>query len=177
MKSYLGSSAPRGIRNNNPGNLVITSIKWQGKIPVAQNTDKKFEQFRSIEYGIRAMAMDVLNDINKGKNTLNMLITEYAPPAENDTLAYIKAVSQKTGLKHNEVIKPTPETLAAIIGAKIQVENGKDWNKYLSAQDIKNGIALMPNKTLEAIKTVAKTGAVISLPIIFVFLALLIAKK
>ena len=37
-KSYLNNSAlPRGLRNNNPGNLVQTSIAWLGKVPLSQN--------------------------------------------------------------------------------------------------------------------------------------------
>ena len=82
MKSYLqNQSAPRGIRNNNPGNLVRTKIKWVGKIPFAESTDQKFEQFRSVEYGIRAMAADLLNDIDKGKNTIQKIVYEFAPPS------------------------------------------------------------------------------------------------
>ena len=173
MKSFLGSSAPRGIRNNNPGNLIITNIKWQGKIPIKENTDGKFEQFRSVEYGIRAMAMDILNDIEKGKNTIQKIVTEFAPPAENDTTAYINAVSKATGIKPSETIKPTPQILSALIQAHIQVENGNSWQQFLSKQDIENGIKLLPGKFSEALKT----GAVIGLPIIFLILAVIIAKK
>ncbi|MCA9329527.1 hypothetical protein KDA11_02695, partial [Candidatus Saccharibacteria bacterium] len=34
---------PRGIRNNNPGNIRISNNQWRGKIPVSQNTDGSFE--------------------------------------------------------------------------------------------------------------------------------------
>jgi hypothetical protein len=34
---------PRGWRNNNPGNVVISSAKWVGKVEF--NSDGKFEQF------------------------------------------------------------------------------------------------------------------------------------
>ena len=40
MSSFLGrKELTRGIRNNNPGNLVLTNIAWQGKIPNSQNTE------------------------------------------------------------------------------------------------------------------------------------------
>lgn len=41
---------PRGIRNNNPLNIKIGN-DWKGEVP---NTDGTFEQFESMEYGLRA---------------------------------------------------------------------------------------------------------------------------
>ena len=167
MKSYLNQkSAPRGIRNNNPGNLIKTAIQWQGKIPHEQNNDSRFEQFTSIIYGLRAMAKDITNDIKKGKNTLKLLITEYAPPyvknktgqivKENDTAAYIAAVSKSVGIPPDAKIKITPEILQALITAKVQVENGAKWKKYISAEDIQQAVNLALNKNAETIKTAAK---------------------
>lgn len=43
---------PRGIRTNNPGNIVKTSIEWQGEV---QCSDKINECFESDYYGIRAL--------------------------------------------------------------------------------------------------------------------------
>ena len=57
---------PIGLRNNNPGNLRFTSIKWVGKVPRAENIDGAFEQFRHLRYGIRAMILDLRSDISKG---------------------------------------------------------------------------------------------------------------
>jgi hypothetical protein len=115
---------PRGIRNNNPGNLVLTTIAWKGKVPNAQNTDKHFEQFTAPLWGIRAMFMDVRGDIEKdGLNTLRKLIAVYAPAHENNTQAYIDFVSKKLGIGADSKIMPSHyfELLKAII----QIENGK----------------------------------------------------
>lgn len=118
-------SLPRGIRNNNPGNLRITNIKWQGKVPVAQNTDEAFEQFQSMAFGIRAMLMDIINDIKKGKNTLQTLISEFAPSNENNTAAYVAFVSRVANVPANAVIRPDDRaTLGRIIAAMIRKENG-----------------------------------------------------
>lgn len=115
----------RGLRNNNLGNLRISSVKWQGKIPASQNTDKSFEQFENMVFGIRAMATDIANDITiKKLDTLTKLINSYAPPSENDTTNYIKQVSKQTGIKPNETIVLTPKVLASIIRAKANIENG-----------------------------------------------------
>jgi hypothetical protein len=116
---------PRGIRNNNPGNLVITRIPWKGKVPRAKNTDGKFEQFVAMEYGLRAMMMDVRGDIVKdGKNTIRTLITEYAPKWENNTLAYINVVAKKVNLKPDQIIPVDKNTMTRLIEAIITHENG-----------------------------------------------------
>lgn len=122
---------PRGIRNNNPGNLVLTSIAWKGKVFNAMNTDKVYEQFTEPKWGIRAMFMDVRGDIEKdGKNTIRKLITEYAPPKGNNTAAYIAFVSKRLGISADSRIQPSHylELLKAII----QQENGK--NPYTDSQ-------------------------------------------
>lgn len=133
----------RGIRNNNPGNLVLTSIAWQGKISARLNTDGKFEQFTSIEYGIRAMFKDLVNDINKGKNTVRKLISEYAPPTENDTKKYILDVCQSIGVKPDDVITSINQSFLLKLGkAIIKKENGADASKVSDAQIIK-GMQMM----------------------------------
>lgn len=128
---------PRGLRNNNPGNLRISNIKWQGKIPNNQNTDRAFEQFQNIVFGIRAMLTDVANDITVKKlNTLRKLINSYAPPSENDTINYINFVSKATGLNQDAEIKLTPDLLSKIVKSKILIENGTNAvNKVLPNLD------------------------------------------
>ena len=125
-KSFLGKHSVRGLRNNNPGNLVITDLKWQGKISKDKNTDGTFEQFQSIPFGLRAMLKDLINDINKGKNTINKIISEYAPPHENDTQAYINSVSKSVGLSPNEKLTViNAPFLVSISRAILKVELGK----------------------------------------------------
>lgn len=112
----------RGIRNNNPGNLVLTGIAWKGKVPESRNTDGRFEQFTAPEWGIRAMFMDIRSDIRKGANTVRRLITEYAPPHENNTAAYIAAVASAIGKSADAVI--TDADYPALVKAIIKHENG-----------------------------------------------------
>lgn len=131
MSSFLGQkNLVRGLRNNNPGNLVITSIAWHGKIPNSQNTDGKFEQFTSLEYGIRAMLKDLINDINKGKNTLTKLINEYAPAFENNTNAYINSVAKTLGISATGIIKVIDRPLLKLLARAImKVELGAQHTK------------------------------------------------
>lgn len=123
--SYLGHhSLPRGIRNNNPGNLKITPIQWQGKIPAARNTDGVFEQFERYVYGIRAMMKDILGDMREGKDTLRKIINEYAPTSENQTSAYVAAVSAATGWGPDTRLQASYATMARLIPAMVFHENG-----------------------------------------------------
>ena len=115
---------PRGIRNNNPGNLVITTIPWKGKIPKDSNTDGKFEQFDTMINGIRAMMKDVIHDIRGGKNTIEKLFAEYAPKEENDLEAYIKAVCKETGLVRHEILTISKDIICFIAKAISKHENG-----------------------------------------------------
>ena len=128
----------RGIRNNNPGNLVLTNIAWLGKISGKNNTDGKFEQFETMEYGIRAMFRDLINDIKKGKNTVRKLINEYAPPSENNTAQYIKDVCQSIGVKPDDKITSINQDFLLKLGkAIIRKENGSDASLVTDSQIIK----------------------------------------
>ena len=125
--SYLGlDHLPRGIRNNNPGNLKIGNAAWQGKIDPSVNSDGTFEQFESYIYGVRAMTKLLINYINGGFNTLEKIIHRYAPTSENNTQAYINAVANKTNFTATEILQPDFSTLQQIVIHMSFHENGRD---------------------------------------------------
>lgn len=82
----------RAVKNNNPLNIRYNdSNKWQGQ--VANNNG--FCVFSTPEWGWRA-AMKLANShIRRGHNTIEKLITKWAPPSENDTAGYIRFVQRK----------------------------------------------------------------------------------
>lgn len=125
-KFKVDLSRSRGERNNNPGNLMKTSIAWIGKVEPERNSDGHFEQFYEMKYGVRAMVKDLMNDMKEGKNTLTALITEYAPKNENNTTAYIKTASKMTGFSERQVISPTEDNMRKLAQAIAYVENGKN---------------------------------------------------
>ena len=147
MKSYLGrTDLPRGLRNNNPGNLVRTGISWQGKVAHAQNSDPQFEQFTSLAYGLRAMMIDIAGDIAEGTNTLTALVNEYAPPSENNTNSYVNFVSQATGILPDVQIPMSKTIFLALIKAKVMMENGTNAaNQYISNADYEEAWQLAKN--------------------------------
>lgn len=143
MKSFLGRmDLPRGLRNNNPGNLVRSNNAWQGKIPFAQSTDFQFEQFTELRYGIRAMLKDIAGDIGEGTNTLSALLHEYAPSHENNTSAYIDFVSGITGLLPDVQINLSKGLLIAIAKANVAFENGLQYAGLVENSDYESAYAI-----------------------------------
>jgi hypothetical protein len=93
---------PRNIRNNNPLNIRRSKDKWQGLD--AKQSDSSFFKFESMEMGWRA-AFVILTKTYYHKYrlfTIRKIISRWAPPAENDTEAYIKKVSDLTGIDPDE---------------------------------------------------------------------------
>ena len=112
--------ATRGFRNNNPGNLRNFGIPYVGFI--GEDADG-YSIFDTLENGIRAMGKDLLAKIGRGLNTVEKIITVYAPAADNNpTEGYIAKVSEWTGFKPNQVL--TPNEMPALAAAMIRFENG-----------------------------------------------------
>lgn len=126
---------PRGIRNNNPGN-IRHGDQWVG---MSENqTDPDYVQFISPEYGIRAMARVLKTYRNSyGLNTIAEIVSRWAPPSENDTQSYIKSVAQRLAVNPDQPINDfhTPLLIAAII----QHENGQ---QPYSEETIAMGVAM-----------------------------------
>ncbi|MDN3673438.1 hypothetical protein QWY99_10275 [Flavobacterium branchiarum] len=145
-KSFLNNAGlPLGLRNNNPGNLRLTNIAWQGKIPNVQNTGKGYEQFVNVYFGLRAMLKDLINDIGKGKNTVKLLISEYAPKSDNnDTDAYIKSVSATLGVSPTQKLTEIDSTfLLRLSRAILKVELGKQYHSKITDADIVKAITML----------------------------------
>ncbi len=121
----------RGIRNNNPGNLIKTGNKWRGKVPFSENNDSRFEQFISVEYGIRAMMKNIITLFKRGHNSIDSLINKWAPAFENNTERYSSFVSNQTGIDKTQTIKKLDKkTLIALSMAIAEMENAPE-NKLI----------------------------------------------
>ena len=135
---------PRGIRNNNPLNIRLSSDKWQGQVlPQRGSGEGAFCQFYTMEYGWRA-AFVILCRTYYGKyglKTIRDIVSRWAPAKENNTEAYIRHVSDYTGIAPNKVLGSPQEhpTQWLLIGyAMAVVENGK----ALSPMAMLKGFAL-----------------------------------
>ncbi len=122
--SIIGAdNMTRGERNNNPGNIRYNpSINWQGQI----SNDGSFVIFDSPQSGIRALAKLLFNYSMRGLDTITEIISTYAPASENDTNAYIAAVSVSTGYAPDYPLNLSDQgTLQNLVSAIIQHENGR----------------------------------------------------
>lgn len=115
-------TGPRGIRNNNPGNIERSGVSWKG-MAADQSSDSRFVVFSSPEYGIRAMARVLKNYMAQGYDTVQEIINRWAPPIENDTGAYVRAVASHLGVDPKAPIGTAH--IPALIEAIIQHENGQ----------------------------------------------------
>lgn len=115
---------PRGLRNNNPGNIRITKDKWKGLIPVQE--DKEFFQFSDMKWGYRALIRTLQNYHRlHGCRTIADYINRWAPEHENNTSGYISRVCKEMQVPTTYV--PDVEdktTMCAFAAAISQVENG-----------------------------------------------------
>ena len=120
------SSEVRGLRNNNPANIRISKSNWKGKIPIEKNTDGSFEQFINYPYGVRALIKLIYTYYNRyNLQTVEAIITRFAPNNENNTASYILKVSKNLNVKRNQVFSLNASSLKALVLAIDQIENGK----------------------------------------------------
>jgi len=123
----LGAS---GIKRNNPGNLRVPG----------QNA---FQTYASPEDGLNAAARNLIAYERKhGINTVSGIVGRWAPANENDTEAYIRKVSERTGILPNAPIDGSEETNASILSAIVKQEQGKQpFTPEQYAQAIKAAMA------------------------------------
>lgn len=132
------SQQPRGVRNNNPGNIMRTDTQWQGEV---HGNDPKYSSFETPEAGIRAMGKNLIAyQDNHGINTVAGIISRWAPATDNnDHQAYTSTVANALGVKPDQPIDlHDSATLSSLTKSMIQVENGK---QPYSDQQIALGLA------------------------------------
>ena len=128
---------PRAVRNNNPGNLR-KGITWDG-LSVWQS-DPEFCVFTHPSYGFRALAIDLHTKWTHGLKTIADIITRYSPPSENNTAAYIKAVSDGMGVDAKAPLDLNdPDELESLCKAIAMHESG-GW--FFTAPDLVQGVRL-----------------------------------
>lgn len=116
---------PRGLRNNNPGNIRRNSDVFQGEINPSR--DKEFKQFKTMAHGYRAMFKILSNYYRVYKlDTIRKMITRWAPENENNTSAYVSLVSSYSGIGPDDLISFDREQMIRIVAGMSKIENGRD---------------------------------------------------
>lgn len=136
----MSNKSPRGIRNNNPGNIVNTPTHWLGER--LRKLDPTFEEFETPVMGLRALAVLLLGYFErKGLDSVSSVIRRFAPPNENNTLAYINAVAHELQVQPDQSID-VRALLPALMQAIIRHENGE---QPYSTEQIAEAITLATN--------------------------------
>ena len=121
---------PRGIRNNNPGNIRLSPTRWKGQRNF--QFDPAFVEFTSPLLGLRALMRLLLTyHFKYGLDSVTALINRYAPPHENATDGYIHQVSRKLGVERMARLDLCkPDVLIGLARAIVRHENGPPHKGY-----------------------------------------------
>lgn len=134
----------RGLRNNNPGNIREgkgDSTFWVGER--ASDDDPSFEEFNTMQHGIRAAAVLFRNyQSTYGLDSIARLIGRWAPPSENDTAAYIAHVSARTGIPPNAYINLRGPAIYPFLRAVFREENGPLADTFITDEQIRQGVGM-----------------------------------
>lgn len=146
---------PRGIRNNNPGNL---NFAGQAGATKEGGENGRFAVFESMRDGISALYKQIQLYFSRGVNTIESVVNKYAPADDNNNVqAYIKQLVGATGKQADEKLSgEDTETVFKLIRGIINHENGKG---YVSDQDILSGIQVGSTATAMRQQTMQQPAA------------------
>lgn len=115
---------PRGIRNNNPGNIEYGRFT---RSMGATGSDGRFAVFESMEDGIRAAIALLQSYAARGIDTVQSIISKWAPSSENNTKAYVDAVAKQIGVSPDAHLNV--DQLSQVANAIFRHENGASYGK------------------------------------------------
>ena len=118
------NGSARGMRNNNPGNLVSNS--WTATLPGYKGSDGRFAIFDTPEHGAAALDTNLSSYGAKGIKTPFAIASTWAPAEDhNNPSSYGAQIAKALGVGLNDNIDLSdPKTRQKIAGAIALVENG-----------------------------------------------------
>ncbi|WP_208093580.1 lytic transglycosylase [Serratia ureilytica] len=129
---FSGANEPRGIRNNNPGNLNYVG---QSGATLEDHATPRFARFNSAFEGFAALGKQIkayYNGTSKAAGyqklqSVEDIISRFAPASENNTQAYINKLSKMLGVGRGDSLNiQDPQVLATLMNGITQIENGKN---------------------------------------------------
>lgn len=129
---FSGANEPRGIRNNNPGNLNYVG---QNGATLEEHATPRFARFNSAFEGFAALGKQIkayYNGTSKAAGyqklqSVEDIISRFAPASENNTQAYINKLSKMLGVGRGDSLNiQDPQVLATLMNGITQIENGKN---------------------------------------------------
>lgn len=132
-----GTGRTRAERNNNPGNL---NFAGQAGATLEEGSNARFAKFGSTAEGVSALAKQLQRYGERGLDTVSKIINKYAPSSENNTQAYIDALSKRLGVSGDQRLDLSDSTtLTGLIKGIARHEAGSD---YLSDSDVMTGLSM-----------------------------------
>lgn len=124
------SNLPRGIRNNNPGNIRHGAAKWEGRAELQD--DPAFVVFQTPLYGLRALMKVLLSYYYRhGLDNVQSIINRWAPPCENATDSYAYFVARALNVKRFDRLRVDQrKTLINLAKAIVLHENGRPSKEH-----------------------------------------------
>lgn len=121
-------SLPRAVRNNNPLNIRRTTDKWVGLCAV--QSDNEFYRFISPLYGFRAAFIILRTYVNRySVDTIEKIITRWAPPLENNTESYINTICSYINTSPSHKVSLHDKSLmVCLVKYMAKVESGKFYD-------------------------------------------------
>lgn len=120
---------PRGIRNNNFGN--IEDGEFAQSQPGYLGSDGRFARFEKPEHGMAAIDNLLQGYSRKGLNSVGSIINRWAPPGENNTGSYAGTVAKNMGVGVDDQLDMSdPSVRQKIAGHIANYENGPTAMAY-----------------------------------------------
>ena len=121
--SQYAQSLKRGERNNNPGNLNFAGQAGA----MLEGSGGRFAKFQSAYDGLRAMARQLMLYAKRGINSVEGIISTWAPSSENNTGAYVNSISSRLGVDPKAALNlQNPQVLSQLMNGIIHHENGRN---------------------------------------------------
>jgi hypothetical protein len=118
------ANLPRGVRNNNPGNIEYDPrVRWDGLVGIEpvplDGSRQRFARFATPEHGIRAIVKILSSYRRRGLDTVPKIVETWAPACDNNPVSqYVDDVDAIAHVR-NDTVLPL-ELPAALVAALVR---------------------------------------------------------
>lgn len=149
-------------RSNNPGNIEYGPFAIsQGAIAsgaVPSGRERGFAIFPTLSAGEKAREVLQFESPSYRDLSIAQAISRYAPPSENNTQAYINAVTQAAGVAPGtRMSELTPQQRAAFLSAQARVEGNMRQGDIFTADGVRLPPGEIPNVVASRLDTTPQT--------------------
>jgi len=136
----FSSSAPRSVRNNNPGNIEAGNFAYNHG---AIGSDGRFAQFPTTDAGIGAAAALMASYGKQGINTVSGIVGKWSPKSENPNFDNdVTSMSKQDGVSPDQPLDmKDPKVLQSLLSARFNNEGKNNYTTDQLAEAIAKALA------------------------------------